>query len=199
MKKFTKIISAAALILCGVIVFGCEDLKDEFEGPKNMWLEKEVTYNKTGGDGGAKATVYLYYTDDENPSISELNSDIELKAGLNIIFVPDAPEGSETASNLYSTFKAALNESKEPYAVFNLEKNVEASIADDTSESPFKIKMTDAKWTAFCIANPKTKNSATKDVPYPLCHKSYANVDITKEDIKALFSWRQLLIMLLQD
>ena len=80
MKKFTKILSAAALILCGVMFSGCEDLKDEFEGPKNMWLTKEVTYQKDGTGVGAKATVYLYYTDDENPTIQGLNSDIGVKS-----------------------------------------------------------------------------------------------------------------------
>ena len=198
MKKFSKILGAAALLLCGLMISGCEDIKDEFEGPKNMWLTKEVTYQKDGTGVGAKATVYLYYTDDENPTVSDLNSDIELKAGLNIIFVPDEPEGSDTTSTLYSTFKNALNGNKEPYAVINLSKNSDFEIDDDASGKPFTIKMTDAKWTAFCIANPKTKNSATKDIPYPLCHRSWANVDITKDDVKALFSWRQLLIMLLQ-
>ena len=199
MNKLIKIISIAAILLAGLMIMGCEDFKEEFEGPKNMWLEKEVTYNKTGGDGGAKATVYLYYTDDENPAVSGLNEDIDLKPGLNIVFVPDKPKGSETASALYTTFKNTLNGSDNPYAVFNLKKNEELSIADDTSESPFNIKMTDAKLTAFCIANTKTKNSATNEIPYPLCHDSYSSVDITKDDIKALFSWRQLLIMLLQE
>ncbi len=94
MKKYLKIMTVAAMLLCGLVISGCEDLKDEFEGPKNMWLTKEVTYKKDSSSIEANATVYLYYTDDEEPQVKGLNSDIELKAGLNIVFVPDSPEGS---------------------------------------------------------------------------------------------------------
>lgn len=197
MKKFTKILGAAALLLCGLMITGCEDIKDEFEGPKNMWLTKEVTYQKDGTGVGAKATVYLYYTDDENPTVQGLSSDVELKTGLNIVFIPDEPEG-DTVSTLYNTFKNAVNDGDIPFAVFNLPKGKESTVNDDGSSEAFKITMSDAKWTAFCLANPKTKNTATTEIPYPLKSGYFGKVDVTTEEIKALFSWRQLLIMLLQ-
>ena len=62
MKKFTKILSAAALILCGVIVMGCgvaDAIKDTVEGTYDQWYK----YN-----GTTKIDIPLGDTDDENDS-----------------------------------------------------------------------------------------------------------------------------------
>ena len=58
MKKFTKILSATALILCGVIVMGCgvaDAIKDTVEGSYNKWYK----YN-----GNTKIDIPLGDTDD---------------------------------------------------------------------------------------------------------------------------------------
>lgn len=46
MKKFTKILSAAALILCGVIVMGCgaaNAIKEQLEGTYDQWYKYKST------------------------------------------------------------------------------------------------------------------------------------------------------------
>lgn len=201
MKKFTKILGVAAVLLCGMMLTGCETadaIKEEFTGPKNKWLEKEVEYKKDESSASAKGTVYLYYTDDENPTVAGLNSDIDLVTGLNIIFIPEKPEG-QTVSTLYTAFKNAANGGDIPYVVYNLPKGEEISENDGNSSTPFKFTMTDAKWTAFCVANPSVKNSAKSEIPYPFTSSYFKKVDMTNENVKALFSWKQLLIMLLQE
>lgn len=204
MKKFTKILGVAAVLLCGMMLTGCETadaIKEEFTGPKNKWLEREVEYKKDESSASAKGTVYLYYTDDENPTVAGLNSDIELVKGLNIVFLPKKPT-DETAQTLYKAFKDKLNNDKIPYAVYNFPKDTEVVVSEDESSSANtkKIKMTDAKWTAFCLANPSVKNTATETVPSKLTDdEAYGKVDVEADEIKQLFSWKQLLIMLLQE
>ena len=204
MKKFTKIMSIAAVLLCGLMIMGCDDpdaIKEELTGPKNKWLEKEVEYKKDESSASTKATVYLYYTDDENPTVADLNSDIDLVKGLNIVFLPKKP-ADETAQTLYKAFKDNLNGDKIPYAVYNFPKDTEVIVSEDESSSANtkKIKMTDAKWTAFCLANPTVKNTATEKVPSKLTDDdAYGKVNVDANEIKQLFSWKKLLIMLLQD
>jgi len=197
MKKYVKILTIVAVVLSGMLVTGCDDLKEEFEGPKDKWLEKEVSYSKTDGGISANATVYLYYTDKSEPEIEGLNNDITLHKGLNIFFVPEEVEAGEAASILYSTLKNSLNNKKEPYAYYYLAKDTKTSITDD--EGTKSYTMNDTLWTTFCTLNPSTKATATNSIPYPLCHKNFAAVDVTKEEVKSLFSWRKLLIMLLAD
>ena len=197
MKKFVKFFVAMAILVSGFLATSCDDLKKEFEGPKDKWLEKQVSYSKTDGGVSASATVYLYYTDDDEPEIEKLNSDITIHKGLNIFFVPEEVEAGDTVSTLYSTLKASLNNDKEPYAYFCLAKDKETSISDDMGTKAYI--MNDALWSTFCTLNPSTKASATTDIPYPLSRSSFAAVDVSKEEIKALFSWRKLLIMLLAD
>ena len=208
MKKIIKLMTAAAVLLTTLIMTGCDPaIKEQFEGPKDKWLEKEVTWKDSNEQEKGKGTAYLYYTDNENPSIAELNNDIKLKKGLNIVFIPEKPKG-ETASTLYTTFKNAANNGDIPYTFFNIPKDKDISVSAneidesvDTSSTgnSFKIKMTDAKWTLICTANPTMKNTATETVPYALKSSNFSQVNLDDAEIKKLFSWRQLLIMLLQE
>ena len=195
MKKYGKLIVAAAVLLCGMIFTGCDFGKEEM-APEDKWLTKEVEYKKDNSSVSAKATVYLYYTNKDEPEVSGLTSGIQLKKGLNIFFVPDEPEIGETASVLYSTLKDSLNNGKEPYAYFNLPKGSAVNDPDNSGDS-YSITMSDELWATFCLLNPIARSKASNENPYPLCHNTFAAVDVSKEAVKNLFSWKQLLIMLL--
>lgn len=198
MKKYGKLIVAAAVLLCGMIFTGCDEIKEEFEGPKDKWLTKEIDYNSEKFTISGKATVYLYYTDEDSPSIEELNDDITLKKGLNIILVPQKPTGNGTVSTLYTSLETYVNSGDTPYVVYNLPKGKAIEEADDESDSsPFKITMSDTVWNSFCTINQKTKSTATTDTPYPLKSNGFSKINASLEQLKAIFSWKELLIMLL--
>ena len=104
MKKFTKILSAAALILCGVIFMGCgvaDAIKDTVEGTYDQWYK----YN-----GTTKIDIPLGDTDDENDS-SKLHDlkDVEFyvyfnpENGLKVAIQSTKEQNIELYNGLFST------------------------------------------------------------------------------------------------
>lgn len=112
MKKFTKILSAAALLLCGLMITGCgvaDAIKDTVEGSYKHWYKYKtdeqidipvLDKSETDSDDAAESTnklvnaeIYLYYDLDEGLTVavqSETKQEVSFLGGLytNEVTVP---------------------------------------------------------------------------------------------------------------
>ena len=63
MKKYGKLIVAAAVLLCGMIFTGCKGLDEIFAGPQDTWFYKQVNYTNKAGNT-TKLNIFLCYSED---------------------------------------------------------------------------------------------------------------------------------------
>ncbi len=147
MKKFTKILGAAALLLCGLMITGCgaaEAIKEQLESTYDQWYK----YN-----GTTKIDIPLGDTDDENDS-SKLHDlkDVEFYVYFN------ATDG----------LKVAIQTTKQDNVeLLNglIEQTVDVTIGG-VKEYPVE-SFGKAKWTSLTAIVPLKAVSAPKIVTSP--------------------------------
>ena len=178
MKKFTKIMSIATVLLCGLMIMGCGDtadrLKDALSGPKDTWFRKEITY-KTGSGADEKSTelvVFMLYSEDGYTS-TELKSDVTVEPGLTVVVISKDQSSSNPVIS-------DLTEGKYLMKIFSniQETEVEGGTDDETSSEAKSIKMSTTKWNLIYnsvsnlekvtgVINPLQKDSAWKKIEKP--------------------------------
>ena len=188
MKKFAKIITAAVVLLCGMLLTGCgaaDNIKEALSGPKDTWFRKEITY-KTGSGADEKSTelvVFMLYSEDGYTS-TELRSDVTVGPGLTLVVIPSGEvsdnsviQGLTTGKYLIKTFSNTE------------ETEVEGGTDDGTSNTATKIKMTSTKWNL--IYNSVDNLEKLTGVITPL-HNDNKSVwhELTKPDT---FSWKKIM------
>lgn len=181
MKKYVKIFAAAVVLLCGMIISGCKDLKDAFTAPKDTWFMRQITYaNKAGNE--TTLNVYLCYT--ENGFVTETN--VQIEPGLNVVVV-----GSTEVNSVIN----GLTDDK--YIIKNFSNSTKTTISnstdDDASDTKtYSFKMSASKWTwmyNLIDLEPRGKNIApfNKEHPY------------TKLDNLQNISWKKIMASYLLD
>lgn len=99
MKKFTKILSAAALILCGVMIMGCgaaQTIKEYLDSTHRTWYKYSGSTNLSiplGADDNSEtsttsknlqnAEIYVYYDQGLTVAVQSITqTDIDMLGGL---------------------------------------------------------------------------------------------------------------------
>lgn len=190
MKKFTKILSAAALILCTLTLLGCRDLKEAFSAPKDTWFRRTVEYTNKNGD---KTDLYVYMCySDTGYSADDLSSDAlaKMKSGLTVVV---------TAKTEVDTNPVISGLTRGKYIIKNFSDTTSTELddSDDDTNSTGKqtFKMSTAKWNWMynLIALDKQNGTIT-----PL--RDDANYsEVTEIADLENFSWKKIMASYLLD
>lgn len=182
MKKFLKIITAAAILLCGFTLAGCaaaQNLKDALSGPKDTWFRKEMNY--TSGSNSTQIVVYMCYSDN-GYSADDLESTITVGPGLTVVVI------SKDQSEDPNPIIAGLTKGKYLMQTFSnsSETEIEGGTDDGTDTSSKSIKMSTAKWNVIYNSvkmeeQPGTINPLQKDTAWEKLTKPTS------------FSWKKIL------
>ena len=175
MKKFTKILTAAAVLLSTLLITGCgaaENLKEALSAPKDTWFRKEVTY-KSGSGENEKSTelvVFMLYSEDGYTS-NDLRSDVTVGPGLTVVVISKNEVSNEVVSELVG--KKFLIKT-----FSNTEQTVVEGGTDDTTSTDTKIKVSANKWNLIYnsvdnlekvsgVINPLQRDSAWDKIEKP--------------------------------
>ena len=172
MKKYGKLIVAAAVLLYGMVFMGCKNLREAFAGPQDEWFMRQVTYTRSGKE--ATLNVFVRYSEED--FTTENNEPIG--SGLTVVVTAytDANDIlSELAGNKYimKTFS-------------NINTNTITATVDDSNQDSVSFKMSTTKW----------------DIMYNLINmESYGNrippfdktQHYTKVESITNFSWKEIL------
>ena len=190
MKKFTKILGVAALLLCGLALTGCRDLKEAFSAPKDTWFRRTVEYtNKDGQE--TDLYVYMCYSD-TGYSASDLSSAAEakMKSGLTVVVT------AKTEADTNSVIKG-LTRGKYIIKNFSDTTSTELDDSDDDSEKTgkksFKMSTTKWNWMYNLIALEKQNGTIT-----PLKDDADYSEVTDLADLKN-FSWKKVMASYLLD
>ena len=179
MKKYVKLFAVAMLLLIGMLLSGCKDLKEAFSAPKDTWFMRQVTYtNKTGQS--VSLNVYLCYSEDG----FETETSVQIEPGLNVVVV-----GSTEVNDVID----GLADNK--YVIKNFSNSTATTISDsedDTDSKSYSFKMSAAKWTwmyNLVELEPRGKTIApfNKELHY------------TKLDSLPKLSWKKIMASYLLD
>lgn len=138
MKKYVKLVVAAAVLLCGLVLTGCGD-NNPFLAPKETWFRREIKYT-SNSDSSQFTTLYAYfcYSDD---GFTPKNSSVALDPGLTVVVT--------TKSNIDATaIIAELTATKYIKKTFsNTTNTVVGSDGGDAEGTQTKsFRMTYSKW-----------------------------------------------------
>lgn len=193
MKRFVKIMSIAALFVCGMMMTGCaaaNNIKEALSGPKDTWFSREITY-KTGTGANEKSTnlvVFMCYSENGYTS-TDMRTDVTINPGLTVVVIPSSEitsnevvSGLITGKYLIKTFSNAV-------------PTVVETGTDDSSSETTKLKMSSTKWDL--IYNSVTNLERVNGVIQPL-HK-YNTAAWTELPKPSEFSWKKIMANYLLD
>ena len=143
MKRFVKIISIAALFVCGMMMTGCaaaNNIKEALSGPKDTWFSREINYKPTTSSEGMPLVVYMRYSDSEYTGHIKTGN-ITLQSGLNVIIIAKD-------QNITSPIVDGLIGGKFLLANFSdaQPSTVEGGTDDGEDTTVKTIKMSTTKW-----------------------------------------------------
>lgn len=81
MKKFLTIMTAAVVLLCGLVLTGCSNDNNPFLAPKQTWFRRQITYTNSSGNS-TNLYAYFCYSDD---AFTPRDSSENLGAGLTVV------------------------------------------------------------------------------------------------------------------
>ena len=188
MKKFSKILGAAALLLCGLMITGCEpinNIKEALAGPKDTWFLRQVDYKKNGTDTTVKLNVYFCYSD--TGFTTETN--VEIQPGLTAV-VTGSADVAKVLNGLGDNTYIIKNFSNSE------ETEIEASDDDDENNKnkTIKFKMTPAKWS--WMYNFVTLENRGKNIAPFNKENNYKELDV--DNLKHI-SWKKIMASYLLD
>ena len=171
MKKYVKLVVAAAVLLCGMIFTGCKNLSEIFAGPTDTWFYRQVDYTNKSGNN-TKLNVFMCYSDDGFTTETGDN----IQPGLNVV-VTGSTEASGVIDELVD----------DTYIIKNFPNNKETSIgdaADDNGSGTVSFAMSKTKWNLmYTFIDMKKK----ENIPPFDETEDYQVLNITN------FSWKQVL------
>lgn len=179
MKRFFKIVTAAALIASGFLFGSCEDeeVVNVLQGPANTWCRMPVDYKNDGSsDTVAKLYAHFYYTETETTIGKET-----LPAGLSIVITAFDESTSSIITGL----------TENAYIIKKFPKDESTTIGDDTNDTAsITFNGSRTKWTAIYWGKDELhkKENQTTTAPTQL-----NGTGIEWENIKDNFSWKRLL------
>lgn len=133
MKKYGKLIVAAAVLLCGMIFTGCKGLDEIFAGPQDTWFYKQVNYTNKAGNS-TKLNVFMCYSEDGFETENHKN----IQPGLNVVVT-----GSTDSSGVID----GLLDDK--YIIKNFSNSSKTTVGDsddDNGSGTVSFKMSKTKW-----------------------------------------------------
>ena len=189
MKRFVKIMSIAALFVCGMMLTGCaaaNNIKEALSGPKDTWFRREITYKTSADSQGTTLVVFMRYSDTSS-TVQYSNTDLVLGSGLNVVVIT---KDQSTSNSVIST----LTKNKFLYKNFSDtdESTVEGGTDDGTDTSVKKIKMSTAKWNL--LYNSVTMDNYGSSIPMFTEYSSWEKIDKPES-----FSWKKIMANYLLD
>lgn len=185
MKKFTKILGIAAVLLCGLVIMGCDGLdkvKDALSGPKDTWFKRDITYKTGSGDTeiSTELSVFMCYSD--NASTAKIkNGTLELPSGLNVVVV---------AKNVSDTNPVIEGLVDGKFLFKNISDTqtteIETGTDDGTQTGTTSIKMSTTKWNL--IYNSVAMENYGNSIPLFGDYSQYTQ--LTKP---TSFSWKKIM------
>ncbi len=186
MKKFTLILSALMVLMCGFMFMGCDELEDavnDLVGPENTWCELPVyvTANKENGDQPDLYLDVIFVPEDYQgrEGSTNLSTSITLQAGITVVAhasVDISSLGMSAGSYTMKTFSLNATES------------------DSEDNASYSFAGTKVKWTTIYRLKKDLRNENKQiklpKAPTPVCntHTGYTELtDFSK------FNWRALL------
>ncbi len=171
MKKYGKLIVAAAVLLCGMIFTGCKGLDEIFAGPQDTWFYKQVNYTNKAGNT-TKLNIFLCYSEDG----FKTKNDKDIQPGLNVV-VTGSTEVSGVIDNLVDDTYIIKNFS-------NTSVSTVGDAEDDNGSGSVSFKMTTRKWNLmYTFINMEKRDN----IPPFDTACNYTKLDISN------FSWKQVL------
>ena len=132
MKKYGKLIVAAAVLLCGMIFTGCKNLREAFAGPQDEWFMRQVTYTREGKE--ATLNVFLLYSEDAYTT----ENNVSIEPGLTVVV---------TAYTDANDILTELADDKYIMKTFsNTETTTITATNDDSNKDSVSLKMSTTKW-----------------------------------------------------
>lgn len=172
MKKYGKLIVAAAVLLCGMIFTGCKGLDEIFAGPQDTWFFKQVNYTNKAGNS-TKLNVFMCYSEDGFTT----ETSVDIQPGLNVV-VTGSTEVSSVIDGLADY----------TYIIKNFSNSTSTTIGDaedDNGSGSVSFQMSRTKWNLMYQFIDMEKRETIP--PFDKAGHSYSKFDITN------FSWKQVL------
>lgn len=172
MKKYVKLVVAAAVLLCGMIFTGCKDLRELFAAPQDEWFMRQVTYTRS--DKEATLNVFVRYSEEDFTT----ENDVPIGAGLTVVVTAYTDANNiltELADNKYimKTFS-------------NINTNTITATVDDSNQDSVSFKMSTTKWDI--MYNLIDMESYGNRIPPFDKTQHYQKVDSIEN-----FSWKEIL------
>ncbi len=188
MKKFTLILSALMVLMCGFMFMGCDELEDavnDLVGPENTWCCMPVEYKNSDSSTAATLYVWCYYTDTAVTGTGEpagMKSDVTLPAGITMVV---------TAKSDLTSVIQGLNTNT--YILKSFPRDSDTAGLDETDTS-YSFSGTKAKWTALYRSKEALRQSENQTSGVlPCLATSSGATPLSWDNIKAQFSWKKLL------
>ncbi len=149
MKKFTKIMSIAAVLLCGLMITGCGDtadrLKEALSGPKDTWFRRTVEYTNKDGE---KTDLYVYMCySDTGYTANDMDSTAQakMKSGLTVVVTSKTEADTNPVISGLTSGKYILKNFSDQTAT-DLDDTDDDSNLDSSKKGKKSFKMSTAKW-----------------------------------------------------
>ena len=136
MKKFLTMMTAAAVLLCGLVLTGCSNGNNPFLAPKDTWFRRQINYTNNSGQS---TTLYAYFCYSDN-GFTGAESSVAIQPGLTVVVT--------TINNTNNTIINELTASKYVLKTFSNTSNtvVGGTTADGTDTETKSFKMSYTKW-----------------------------------------------------
>ena len=186
MKKFTKILTAAAVLLSTLLITGCgaaENLKEALSAPKDTWFRKEVTYKSGSGETeeSTDLVVYMCYSD-TGYTASNLKKGVTFESGLTVVVIAKNQDSSNTVNEVVN----GLVHGKYLLKTFSDKKETEVDADGETSTGKKSITMSPTKWNIIYNSVQMEKEDGTIDI-------FTTNSLWEKIDDPSNFSWKKIM------
>lgn len=132
MKKYVKLVVAAAVLLCGMVFMGCKNLREAFAGPQDEWFMRQVTYTRS--DKEATLNVFVRYSEEDFTT----ENDVPIGAGLTVV-VTAYTDANDILSDLAGDKYIMKTFS-------NTEPTTITATDDDSNKDSVSLTMSTTKW-----------------------------------------------------
>jgi hypothetical protein len=193
MKKFTLILSALMVLMCGFMFMGCDEEIEEFLAPSGVWCQ--TTMNYTSEDSSSALYVYYYWNDTTKTFSGTTN--YTAPSGLTVVVTPySSNEVAGLAKGQY-TIKTWANGETFSFDTDDTAASSEVSDAQTQSAISKLGTMNRTKWgLVYTAAKSKAKDAEgfkkLTGAPECLTAAGATNKELTWENVKSNFSWKKI-------